>query len=193
MSTTTGESLQSTTISRPLLGSGGGGGGGLLLGELPHLLNSQIQARQVGALDHCLAVDGNLVALLEEEEGGHGGDAVFLGDGLYVIDVDLGKGKKAGDREGRGHLGKVGIDELARAAPVGVEVGDDILVRREEVVELLVRANVLDLIGHFEIGSGLWESRVRMEKRRKGGDWINGFGCARTRSLKTEEIRNRGG
>lgn len=186
-----GESLQSTTISRPLLGSGGGGS--LLLGELPHLLNSQIQARQVGALDHCLAVDGNLVALLEEEEGGHGGDAVFLGDRLYVIDVDFGKGKKAGDREGRSHLGKVGIDELARAAPVGVEVGDDILVRREEVVELLVRANVLDLIGHFEIGNGLWE-RVVYEWKSDGREEIGSTVLdARTRSSKTEEIRNRGG
>lgn len=144
-------------------------------------------------MDYCLVVDGNLVVFFEEEEGGYGGDVVFLGDRLYVIDVDFGKGKKVGDWEGRSYFGKVGIDEFVWVVLVGVEVGDDIFVWCEEVVEFLVWVNVFDLIGYFEIGNGFWE-RVVYEWKSDGREEIGLMVLdVCIWSLKMEEICNCGG
>ena len=131
-------------------------GGGLFLGEPRHLLSGLVEAGQVGALDHGLAVDSNLVPVLEEEEGGHGRDAVLDGDGLDVVDVDLGEGEEARNREGARHLGVMGSDGLARPAPVGVKVGDYVAGRLEELIELAVRRDVLDGVGHFVEAQAKW-------------------------------------
>ena len=49
------------------------------------------QGPRIRASDHGLPVDGNLLAILEEHEGGHGGDAVRPRNILGVVDVDFGK------------------------------------------------------------------------------------------------------
>lgn len=121
-----------------------------LLCQSAQLLSGSAQAAGVGALDHGLAVDSNLLAVLEEEECGHGGDAVAGGNLAYVVDVDLGKGE--------GVLGGVlvgeslvdGSDGLARGAPVGVEVDGDVGVGGEERVEVLGSLDVVDVVdAHF--------------------------------------------
>ena len=88
--------------------------------------------------------DGLGAAVGEEEEGGHGGDAVGLGDGRDVVDVDLGKGEAAGDAAGSGHLGVERRNGLAGRTPVGEEVGDDVRVGRDECRKLICRRDVGD-------------------------------------------------
>lgn len=91
--------------------------------------------------------DGRGLAAGEEHEGGHGRDGVPLGDGGDVVDVDLGEGEAAREAGGGGHLGVQRRDGLARRAPVGVEVGDDVGVGREEGGELVGRGDVVDGAG----------------------------------------------
>lgn len=122
----------------------------LLLGQTAHLLGGSPQAVDIGALDHDGTVDGDLLAVLKEQEGGHGRDTVVLGNLLDAVDVDLGKGEEVGDGEGLCELGVHGRNGLARPAPVGVEVGDDVLGRVEESRKLLGRVDVLDAVRHCE-------------------------------------------
>ncbi|KAL2128011.1 hypothetical protein VTI74DRAFT_9843 [Chaetomium olivicolor] len=111
---------------------------GLLLCQLPHLLGSGVQAREIRALYYRVAVDRDLLPVLEEHEGGHGGDAVLLSDRTHVVDVDLSEGEEAGDRPLRRHRDEVWRDGLAGPAPVGIEIDDDVARGREERVELAV-------------------------------------------------------
>ncbi|KAL9471909.1 hypothetical protein ACSS6W_009850 [Trichoderma asperelloides] len=121
-----------------------------LLRQSAQLLSGSAQAAGVGALDHGLAVDGNLLALLEEEEGGHGGDAVAGGNLGDVVDVDLGKGEGVFGAVLVGERLVDGGDGLAGRAPVGVEVDGDVGVCGEERVELLGGLDVVDVVGaHF--------------------------------------------
>ncbi|KAI9158024.1 hypothetical protein HJFPF1_06010 [Paramyrothecium foliicola] len=132
----------------PLRGSGLSLGGPLL-GQAAQLLGGGAEAPGVSALDHLLAVDGDLLALLEEHEGGHGGDAVAAGDVADVVDVDLGKGQLARVAVLAGEVGEDGGDGLAGGAPVGEEVDGDVGGAGEELVELRGRGDVLDLVvGH---------------------------------------------
>lgn len=133
-------------FSSPFRTSRRAGGSSLLLGQTAHLLGSGPQAVGIGALDHDGTVNGDLLAVLEEEEGGHGGDTVVLGDLLDAVDVDLGKGEEVGNGEGLRELGIHGRNGLARPAPVGVEVSDDVLGRVEESRKLLGRVDVLDAV-----------------------------------------------
>ncbi|KAH0493403.1 hypothetical protein TgHK011_000074 [Trichoderma gracile] len=103
-------------------------------------------------MDHGLAVDGDLLALLEEEKGGHGGDAVAGGDVLDVVDVDLCEGEVLVDGVLVGEGLVDGGDGLAGRAPVGVEVDGDVGGGGEEGVELVDGFDVVDGAGHF--GSG---------------------------------------
>lgn len=48
------------------------------------LLNGRLECRGVGADDLC-----NLLALLEEEEGGHGADTELLSNVGNLVDIDL--------------------------------------------------------------------------------------------------------
>ena len=149
----------------------------LVLRNPAHLLGGQLEAVRVGAADHSRAVDGDLVAVLEKEEGGHGGDAVLARHGLDVVDVDLGEGEVVGDAVLLGPLRIQRRDLLARSAPVGVEVGNDVLRRSEEGVELGLRGDVLDGVGHFGkgfffLGKGLEGERrlSRVEWERRGSE-----------------------
>lgn len=121
-----------------------------LLRQAAQLLSSSAQAAGIGALDHGLAVDGDLLAVLEEEERGHGGDAVAGGNLLDVVDVDLGKGERVFGAVLVGEGLVDGRDGLAGRAPVGVEVDGDVGVCGEERVEVLGGLDVVEVVGaHF--------------------------------------------
>lgn len=53
---------------------------------VPHFFEGVLNGAEVGAQDGL----GNL-PILEEDEGGHCGDFILLGEGSAFIDVDLGK------------------------------------------------------------------------------------------------------
>lgn len=74
----------------------------------------------------------------------------MLGDLLNAIDVDLGKGEEVRNGERLRELGIHGRNGLARPAPVGVEVSDDVLGRVEESRKLLGRVDVLDAVRHCD-------------------------------------------
>ena len=57
---------------------------------------------------------GDLVTILEEEEGGHGANAEFLCDVRDLVDVKL---EEAGVGVCAGELDNLGRDDLARTAP----------------------------------------------------------------------------
>jgi hypothetical protein len=97
-----------------------------LLRQTAQLLGGGHQGPRVGALDLGLAVDGDLLALLEEHEGGHGRDAVGAGDVLGVVHVDLGERELAGHAVLLSQLLPDGRNLLARRAPVGEEVDGDV-------------------------------------------------------------------
>lgn len=63
----------------------------------------------------------DLLAVLEEDESGHGANAELLGDLGDLVDVDL---VEAGAGVGRGHLDDLRGDGLAGTAPGGEEVDD---------------------------------------------------------------------
>ncbi len=63
-------------------------------------------------------------------------DAVCSRNVLLAVDVHFGKGELARLRVRVGELLEDGRDDLARAAPVGVEVGDDIGIGGEGGSEL---------------------------------------------------------
>lgn len=74
---------------------------------------------QHGGLDGVLigADDlGNLLAVLEDDEGGHGADAELLRHVGHLVDVEL---VEAHAGVLVGELGNDGRDDLARAAPRG--------------------------------------------------------------------------
>lgn len=99
-----------------------------LLGQSTQLLSSGTQAPRVSTLDHGLAVNSNLLAVLEEQECGHGSDAISSSDVLDVVNVDLSEGEVI---LGSVLVGKAlvdGGDGLARGTPVGVEVEGDVSV-----------------------------------------------------------------
>lgn len=89
-------------------------------GQLDSLLDRGGQGLRVGALD---GLDGR--AVLENHKGGHGPDTILGRDLALVINVDLGER----DALRLGVLGRETFESrcnhLARAAPVGVEVGHD--------------------------------------------------------------------
>lgn len=86
----------------------------------------------------------------------------MLSNLLDAIDVDLGKGEEVGDGEGLRKLGIHGRNGLARPAPVGVEVSDDVLGCVEEVRKLLGRVDVLDAVRHCDDVCVRWrENRWR--------------------------------
>ena len=64
----------------------------------------------------------DLLAILEEEESGHGGDAVFLGDFGKLVNIDLVELDRGGSFA---DLLNDGSDGLARTTPGGEEVDDD--------------------------------------------------------------------
>lgn len=97
----------------------------------------------VAAEDLELAVDHDLLAVLEEEKGGHGGDLVLLRGVGGLLDVDLDKGKVAWDAVPLGELLVLGRDGLAGRAPGGEEVDDDVRVGGEDLFELREGRNML--------------------------------------------------
>jgi hypothetical protein len=72
-------------------------------------LNPSLESGRVGADDVL-----DLLAVLEEHEGGHGADAELGGDLAHLVDVDL---VELGLRVVLAELGDLGRDRLARAAP----------------------------------------------------------------------------
>lgn len=87
------------------------------------------------------------LAVAEEDEGGHSGDVVRLGDGVDVVDVDLCESQTALSGVLVGPLGEDGRDGAAGRTPVGVEVDDDVLGRGEERVQLGLAGELVDLAG----------------------------------------------
>lgn len=124
------------------------GGVGLVLCQLADLGGGIPQSHVVSTLNLEVAVDPDALGVLEEGEGWHRRDLVLLGEGGDAVDVDLGKGEEFGDRVLRRQLFVLGRDGLARWAPIGVEVGNDILRRLEQRLELVRRVDVLDGAAH---------------------------------------------
>jgi hypothetical protein len=89
----------------------------------------------------------DLVSVLEHEEGGDTTDAELLGEVRDFVGVELDKGVLVRDLILVGVLLEEGGDGLARAAPGGVGLEEDIGVRLEELVELSLGGDFLD---HFE-------------------------------------------
>lgn len=89
--------------------------------------NSVLDGGGVGTHD---LVD--LLAVLEEDEGGHSADAEFLGQVGDLINIDL-------DEEGiavlLGEFLDLGADDLARTAPCSKGVNDDNLVALQSIIE----------------------------------------------------------
>lgn len=107
----------------------------------------------------------DLLAVLEQEKGGHGPDAVLLGDRGLLVDVNL---EVVDVWVLLGPLSDLGGDGLARTAPGGVEVYED---------DLMVGQ------GRFEpLGAGDF-----VNSHVCGGAAEASYGCflcARTRSLR---------
>jgi hypothetical protein len=83
------------------------------------LLQTSLDGGGVGAADSGRV---NLLAILEEEESGHGGDAVLGGDLGGLVDVDL---VELDVLVGQAELLDLRGDGLAGAAPGGEEVDED--------------------------------------------------------------------
>jgi hypothetical protein len=78
--------------------------------------------RKVGILRDGLARSGFLISV---DPGDVRSDAIFLGDGLLVIDVYFGEGDFVGLGVFRGERLEGGRDDFAGSAPVGVDCSLD--------------------------------------------------------------------
>ena len=84
--------------------------------ELEGFVYGGAEGGRVGAAD---GVDG--FAAVEDDEGGHGADAVGARDGGVAVDVDLAEGDFLGDGVFLGEALEGRCDHFAGAAPVGVD------------------------------------------------------------------------
>lgn len=96
------------------------------LRETSQFLDSGAERRRISTLNGYLSIDGDLFAILEEEECRHGGDSVGAGDVLRMVYVHLGKGQDVGYTMLCGKGLKDGRNLFAWRAPVGKEVNCDI-------------------------------------------------------------------
>jgi hypothetical protein len=106
--------------------------GRLVLHILDGVLNGGLESLGVGTDD--LA---DLLAVLEEQEGGHGADVQFLGDIGNLVDVELEEG---GVLVHAGVFCDGGSDDLARTAPGGETVEDNDLVVFDSLIPLCLGA-----------------------------------------------------
>ena len=120
--------------------------GSPLLCQPTQLLRRGAERPRIRALQHRLPVHSDLLALLEEQERGHGGDAVLGGHPADVVDIDLGKGQLARDGVLVGELGEDGGNLAAGRAPVGEEVDGDVGRGGEEGLEVGGGVDVVDLV-----------------------------------------------
>lgn len=99
---------------------------------------THLESRGVGTDDLL-----DLVAALEDDEGGHGADADLLGDLGLLVDVDL---EEVDLLAGGGvrDLLEDGADGLAGAAPGRPEVDDGGLLAVDDLLELLVAGDCGD-------------------------------------------------
>jgi len=104
------------------------------------LLDGSLEGGRVGADD--LA---DLLAVLEDEEGGHGADRVLLGGLGDLVDVDLEEARVGVVvRE----FDNLGSDDLAGTAPGGEEVDDHHAGLVEGGIEVGLRGEVVDTGRH---------------------------------------------
>lgn len=96
------------------------------------LLQTSLDSRRVSAANSL-----NLLATLEEEEGRHSRDAVLGRDFADLVNVDL-KELDVGVLGAQFLNG--GRDGLARAAPLGMEVDDDEVLRVGDLLLPVLRA-----------------------------------------------------
>jgi hypothetical protein len=98
------------------------------------------------------ADDGlELLAVLEQLEGGHGADAQLLGDVRHGVNVDL---VEARGGEFLGELGHLGRDDLAGAAPGGVGVDDHHAALLDRLAVFGEAAELVHLSSHLAGGGG---------------------------------------
>lgn len=124
-------------------------GAGAALGLLDKPVDGLLEGRGVGAGK---AID--LLALLEDEEGGDGADAELEGQVGDVVSVEAGKGERVRDGGGASVVGVLVVerrDGLAGAAPGRGSLEDDVGVCGEEVVEVGLCGDCCD--GHGGGGS----------------------------------------
>lgn len=123
------------------------------------LLDGSVESRGVGSHD-----GGDLLAVLVESKGGHGGDANLLGNGRGLVNVTSVE-RSLGER--LGELVKGGGNHLAGSAPGGVEVDDGELLRLDSGLELREGSKLLD--GHF-VWCGVEKSGVTRKDLNTGSD-----------------------
>ena len=104
------------------------------------LLDGSLEGGRVGADD--LA---DLLAVLEDEESGHGADGVLLGGLGDLVNVNL---EEAGVGVVVGELDDLGSDDLAGTAPGGEEVDDHHAGLVEGGIEVGLRGEVVDTGRH---------------------------------------------
>jgi len=124
------------------------------VGSLGELLDGLLESGGVGADDLL-----GLLALLEEEEGGHGADAKLLAHVGDLIDVNLDKVDLAVLLL-VGEVDKDGGNGLAGTAPGGEGINDDEVMLLQGSVELGLVVNVVDNhVGRrsVEVSVGRWD------------------------------------
>ena len=104
------------------------------------LLDGSLEGGRVGADD--LA---DLLAVLEDEESGHGADGVLLGGLGDLVNVNL---EEAGVGVVVGELDDLRSDDLAGTAPGGEEVDDHHAGLVEGGIEVGLRGEVVDTGRH---------------------------------------------
>lgn len=101
---------------RPAGGLERGCGATALIRKLQRVLNGLCEGGRVRALDGL-----DRLAAVEDDEGGHGADAVGAGNGGLAVDIDLAEGDLVRFGVFSRETFDVGCDLFARAAPVGVD------------------------------------------------------------------------
>jgi hypothetical protein len=108
--------------------------------SLSVLLDGSLEGGRVGT-DNL----ADLLAVLEDEESGHGTDGVLLGGLGDLVDVNL---EKAGVGVVVGELDDLGSDDLAGTAPGGEEVDDHHAGLVEGGIEVGLGGEVVDTGRH---------------------------------------------
>ena len=119
------------------------------------LLNSSGKSGRVGTTNHL-----DNLAVLEDEEGGHGGDSVVGSNLRQLVDVDL---VELDALVLLAQLLKVGGDSLARATPGCEEIDEDGLLGLENICLELIHTMQQDYVNELPAGEKI---ATRAEGRR---------------------------
>ena len=105
-----------------------------LFGKASELFGGSRQAARICTLYHGLAVDRDLLALLEEHECWHSRNTITGSGVLCMVGVDFCECEDSWNAVLFGKVRVAGCDCLAWTAPVGIEVDNDVCVVGHECV-----------------------------------------------------------